>query len=99
VEHVAQYYLDFSQCTREEEEEEEEEGTKNNPNMPSRSVGPPARVMRVFMRGHLQDPESPVGFVKASRLGGGGTQRAGAEVLAPEGLNYHSSPRGCLWPC
>lgn len=51
---------------------------KNNPNMPTQSVSPPAHVMWVFMRGHLQHSASPVSFVKASELGG--RQRGELEV-------------------
>lgn len=37
----------------------------------SQPLGSSGHVMWFFMRGHLQHPVSPVGFVKASELGGG----------------------------
>lgn len=36
----------------------------------SQSVSPPGHVMWFFMQGHLQHPVSPVGFLKASEVGG-----------------------------
>ncbi len=86
------YCLDLSYTCEEE---------KNNPNMPAQSFSPPAHVMWVFMRGHLQHSASPVGFVKGSELGGGqrGEQEDQTQVLAPKALTItpvHGLPLALL---
>lgn len=65
----------------------------------SQSASPPGHVTWFFMRGHLQHPVSPVGFVKASEVGG--EQRGeleGQTRLALKALTITTS-MGCLWPC
>lgn len=47
----------------------------------SQSVSPPGHVTWFFMQGHLQHPVSPVGFVKASEVGG--KQRGELEGQTP----------------